>query len=300
MASLPTSLNASNPLGFMAGLGLLAIAHDRGLDWRININTGLVPWVVLHGVYSADEVLSQIMADHSRWTNSPAFGCFGNEVHDEVKGDQKWVRQYLETSTLNAADLNLASALVAERITDNNGNAKPTDLHFTAGKMLWLKMARELHQGINHEIVKRALFGRWEYSSELPSFMWDVADDRVYALSSINPAKVKKKTEPGAEWLALRGLSFFPVNPGRSSLLTTATGGRWKSGWMRWPLWSVPATCSYTRSLLSTSALRDLHNRSSEFRAWGVHSVLQATITRSDQGGYGTFRPSQVIWQSET
>jgi len=55
------------------------------------------------------------------------------------------------------------------------------------------------------------LKGPWSYTSSISSLGWDVTDDRIYAIAAANPAKEKKKTNPGAEALAVLGLSRHPV-----------------------------------------------------------------------------------------
>lgn len=81
--------------------------------------------------------------------------------------------------------------------------------------------------------------------------MWDVVDDRIYALSSFNPSGEKKLTNPGPEALAILGLSRHPVFCGKSRThtgrtnartLTRGCSGSWSQGSYIWPLWSMPAS----------------------------------------------------------
>ena len=126
--------------------------------------------------------------------------------------------------------------------------------------------------------------------------MWDVGDDRVYALSANDPSKDAKRTNPGPEALALLGLSLYPVFAGRDRTLTQGCSGKWKAGHYSWPLWCKPASILAVQSLLAhayhhPSALE----RDCWFRAWGVSQVVRAPIRRSAQGGYGTFGPPEVV-----
>lgn len=129
--------------------------------------------------------------------------------------------------------------------------------------------------------------------------MWDTSDHRDYALSATNPASSSKATVPGADWLALRGLSLIPVTPHGERTQTPGCGGRWRSGWFTWPpLWGAPLAASVTRSLLQAIPEDEEPSRTGEMAAWGVHRLYRSRITRSDQGGYGTFRPSGPVWSA--
>ena len=76
--------------------------------------------------------------------------------------------------------------------------------------MKFLDIARQILAKTSPEDVARGVRGPWNYQSKLPSLMWDVSDDRVYALRANNPAKEKKYSNPGPEALAILGLSLLP------------------------------------------------------------------------------------------
>ncbi len=94
---------------------------------------------------------------------------------------------------------------------DNNGNTKPTAFHFTAGQQTFLDMVDELRTGITAAHLREALDGPWLNRSQLPSLTWDSSVARLYALRAGNPSKEKRGSVPGANWLAVIGLSYFPV-----------------------------------------------------------------------------------------
>ncbi len=68
------------------------------------------------------------------------------------------------------------------------------------------------------------------------------------------------------------------------------TGG-WKNGVFHWPVWSAPSTRLEVASLLRGDVTR---LRRQEREALGVTQVFSSAITRSDQGGYGSFSPADV------
>lgn len=289
-----TGLDGTNPLGFLAGLGVLSVCDRMMLDARPTLQwtEGFDCHGILGGVGDLDTVVDGVMADLEVWRTSPAlhFDAGDGPISDVKFASNDEVRAYLKAC--DAADddgrsIGLATALVAEFVVDRQGKAKPTDLHFLAGRQLFLAGARKLVEpggSVTADDIYAALRGPWRRGSTLPSFMWDVNDDRVYALTGRNPAGITKPTEPGAELLALFGLACFPVHrePGRRDRLRqSGSGGGWKRGTFSWPLWSDPATLSSARALIATAPRPRT----------GIALRLQSTILRSDQGGYGSFRP---------
>ena len=122
--------------------------------------------------------------------------------------------------------------------------------------------------------------GPWSYESELPVLGWDNnRSERLHALSSESPTGTKKRGVPGAEWLGLMGLRFFPVaTTNRNELLTTGCAKAWKSGGhLTWPLWTGALTAAEIAPLLSEN---HEHLASTERHARGVDRLLRAPIRR--------------------
>ena len=128
----------------------------------------------------------------------------------------------------------------------------------------------------------------------MPALGWDGRGERIYALRGADPQSEKKTSIPGAEWLALVGLSFFPSakydGPAEDQLLTAGCRGSWKRGTFHWPLWSCPVSPAVIRSVLTWDELRDEAPAKRQRR--GVFRMYEAPIRRSDQGGYGSFGPA--------
>lgn len=301
-----TALDGSNPLGFLAALGVLAV-EERMLPSerpRLSWTTGVIARPVLHGLATAEHLVDAVMQDRQHWFESAVLDFPPEAPARDVKLDATGLRAWLKACagarfSDGGRALSLVAALVAEGSYTGDGKAKPTDLHFTAGQQQFLEMARRLRDELTADHVEEALTGPWRYESQLPSFKWDVADDRTYALSAVNPASEQKLTVPGAEWLALMGLTFLPVARGRGRTRTTGCSGSWKQGAFSWPLWEDPLTADEVRTLLSLGDLIK-EEPSTDLAARGVVRVLRSMITRSDQGGYGSFRPPRVVLDSGT
>jgi hypothetical protein len=133
-----------------------------------------------------------------------------------------------EAAVADRSTADLAAACFSELVQDNNGNTRPTALHFTAGQQSFLKMVDELRRGVGPADLHEALLGPWTGRSTLPSLSWDATVARQYALRAGNPSYEKRGSIPAANWLGVIGLSFFPVTVLRRQLVTTRIMGRWK------------------------------------------------------------------------
>lgn len=303
-------LDGGNPLGFLAALGTLVVA-DRMLGptrARLSWVDEVRPYPLLD-VESVDQLVEAVMADRDAWVGVPGldFPPPPAPPWDEVKVAPADVRRWLQACHEYEAhdggrSLGLASALVAEgSLAENKEEAKPSDLHFTTGQQKFLAMARRLRDGLTGGHVREAVVGPWRYKSHLKSFKWDVTDDRVYALAATNPATDAKLTVPGAEWLALMGLSLLGVTARRGAgsdrTLTPGTSGSWKSGSFTWALWAAPLGVDTVRSVLTVPELTGIDGPAPalDVQARGLLRVYRSVITRSNQGGYGSFRPPSIV-----
>ena len=299
-------LEGTNPLGFLAALGAQVAFQEEDEQPCLWWSDDITPHAIFSPEFPLDRIVTQFMVVIERWKNSAALNpkfSDGSEIPkgDELKMHADHVRKYLEQARCLDGDSSLGHALVAEGSLDRQGASKPTDFYFTAGQQKFLLMVRSILGGVTSEDIRRALQGPWKYESTLPSLMWDVADDRVYALSAMDPSKDKKKSNPGAEALALLGLSRYPVFAGLDRTLTQGCTGSWKEGRFSWPLWCRPASFHAVKSLLAHAYDHDdATERRIWYPSWGIFAVLASPIRRTGQGGYGTFSPPETAWQAES
>ena len=302
--TLLTGLEGTNPLGFLAALGVQILfdfeEHQPKLWWSDDV----IPHAVVDPEFDIDRITEQAFHAFSQWLKSPAINPgFYTKADDTAKFSPGELREYLRKTRSCQPGNRLASALVAEGSLDGAGKvAKPSDLYFTAGQLKFLKIVRDILTGADSDMLVNGLIGPWSYSSPLSSLGWDTTDDRIYALAASNPAKDKKLTNPGAEALAILGLSRHPVFGGQDRTLTLGCAGPWRrGGTYTWPLWTRPATPTTVRSLLAqaTGGEEKIAERSRWYPAWGISMVMRSTIRRSDQGGYGTFGPPEIAWSND-
>jgi hypothetical protein len=291
------ALCGTNPLGFLAALGVLEALSGVEPDATLRWTDELIPQAVVGGIGELDVLLDVLESDRQRWKNSVVLRF----PEGDVKPDRTTLRDWYVTLVDKGdpySDGNLLCALVAEDAFDNNKKAKPTHLHFTAGQQRFLDMVRELVSSVDRDRMEEAIRGPWRYDSKLPSMSWDSRGERIYAVRGTNPSNEKRLGVPGADWLAFRGLVFYPVTrTDAGSLRTTACDAEWKRSAFRWPLWSPPCTRAVAASLVADSSLIGgrAAPKPSDLEERGILSILQAPIRRTDQGGYGSFGAPETI-----
>lgn len=308
MTGIPLrALEGTNPLGFLAALGVLDAVSATIPGATLHWTNDLVPHAVVGGPGDLGQLLDTLDKDREQSADSAVlrFPADGLPLAD-AKPDGRQLRQWFEhvgERNRHRADADLLSALVAEDAFDNNGRAKPTHLHFTAGQQKFLSMVRELADTVDRDRLQEAICGPWRYDSPLPSLSWDARGERVYAVRAVNPSNEKRLGVPGADWLAFRGLVFYPVmRTSRGSLRTTACDVEWKNSAFRWPIWTRPVTRYVVRSLVADPSLvsRPPTATPADLAARGIASIRQASIRRSDQGGYGSFGAADTLISAES
>lgn len=290
-------LNGTNPLAFFAALGILAAVSDESADtrllwryagsWRPVLTSSCPDIVALTTILDADRqscVVDRALAleyDGKRdlKPRPERFHAFLAELSEQATATRR-------------RSVDWASAFGTDVATDNNGNTKPTALHFTAGQQQFLQMVAELASKVTKDDLLEAIQGPWKYERPLPVMGWDATSSRDYALRASDPSTDKKLGVPGADWLAIRGLTFFPTAPRGNRVMTTGCVGGWKDGQFRWPLWTVPLSVPVVRSVVSQVWSE---KTAIERTARGIGAIFSSGIKRSDQGGYGSFEPADVI-----
>ena len=299
-----TGLEGTNPLGFLAALGIQVAFASESRQPRLWWSDDVTPHAVVDGDFTIDGIADQALAVFAEWSESPAVNPRRPDGSAMPKGDEvklapEDMRSYLGQARECDSSGALPMALVAEGSLDKQGVAKPSDFYFTAGNMKFLDIARKILNCVSREDMFAGLKGPWPYQGKLSSIMWDVSDDRVYALRANDPQNEKKLTNPGPEALAVLGLSLYPVFAGRGRTLTQGCSGKWKAGHYSWPLWCRPASPHAVKSLLAHAYHHSTAtDRERWFRAWGVSKVFRSPIRRTGRGGYGTFGPPEVIWRT--
>ena len=271
-----TGLEGTNPLGFLAALGVQVAFASESRQPRLWWSDDVTPHAVVDGEFTIDGIADRALAVFAEWGESPAVNPRRPDGSAMPKGDEvklapEDMRSYLGQARECDSGGALPMALVAEGSLDKQGVAKPSDFYFTAGNMKFLDIARKILNCVSREDMFAGLKGPWPYQSKLSSIMWDVSDDRVYALRANDPAEREEayQSRPGS--LGRTGIEPVPrVRRNRGRTLTQGCSGKWKAGHYSWPMWCRPASPHTVKSLLAHAYHHPTAtDRECWFRAWG-------------------------------
>ncbi len=308
LAAVLRGLPGDNPMGLLAALGVQAAMAERGDDCELHWTDEPIPHAVVSPRRDLAEIAAAVRMLAETWLmgweqDGVRGGALDQTVDLSLKLKPPEIREYLSRARASGAVGVLAPCLLAEGSLDNGRKAKPSDLYFTAGQQKFIPTVRKILGEATEEEIVDDMTSPWSYHSKRASLMWDSVDDRRHAYSAADPTSSQnpKRTNPGAEALAVLGLSRYPCFAAPNRTLTQGCSGTWKRGNFVWPLWTVPATAAAVRSLLAqVAAPSGEHVRRGEwYRAWGISRIMQSQIWRSSQGGYGTFGPPRVVWQRD-
>jgi len=297
-------LDGTNPLGYLAALGVLRVLSERGHDARLGWRL-LDAWRPVLGSLGGSEqsLIDELTSDLEAWRRTApelelsyekttkkstqtihelkpppeVFQAFASAASAQaLTGSRRWADHVAGYAAAHA-DLGV----------DNSGQTKPTALHFMAGNQLFLAAVRTLVSELEASDFQEGCFGPWRYDRDLPVLGWDVlAGERDYALRASDPSTDKKTGIPGADWLAFRGLTYFPVMLRNGLAATTGFQGRGKKYTFFWALWEPMVDAGTAQTVVATR-WDGVSER--ERRSRGVVLALESAVRRTDQGGYGSF-----------
>ena len=294
-------VDGSNPLGFLAALGLLRVLPGARLGFS---EDGSFRGFVDGLDKSESDLTRLIAADAKAASNESAPWRFrytkaatkkrGPQEVADLKPPPDDFKEFLATcidAWLTGDDeaAGYAAAYGTDIAVDGKGNTKPTAFHFTAAQQTFLGAVEGIRASVNQEWIETSLFkGHGERPGS--NLRWDPGAERNWALMANDPSGDGTRVDAPLEWLAFRGLPLLPSFPRGSRIITTGVVGRGDDMTFSWPLWSVPASLLTTRSALQVDWSASTEQRA----ACGVFAICSSAIRRTSQG-FGNFGPSSVM-----
>lgn len=293
-------VDGSNPLGFIAALGLLRVVPRAKLGFS---GDGSFRAFLDEFDKSKSDLVALVAADANSSEDPKAPWRFrypkagtkkqGPQEVADLKPPPDFFRQFLATS-INSWLMGYgeaaayAAAYGTDVAVDGKGNTKPTAFHFTAAQQTFLGAVEIIRASVNEEWVMTSLFdGPSEKRGS--NLRWDPGAERNWALMASNPSGDGTRVDAPLEWLAFRGLPLLPSFPHGMRIITTGVSGRGDDMTFTWPLWSVPASLQTIRSTLQL----DWSGAARERSARGVFAICSSGIRRTSQG-FGNFGPPSV------
>jgi len=294
-------VDGSNPLGFLAALGLLRIVP--GVKLGFDDDGSCRAFVVVLDQSESD--LARLIAydaEAAADANAPwrftytkaATKKKGPTAVADLKPPPEDFKAFLATCIKawlrrDEEAAAYAAAYGTDIAVDGKGNTKPTAFHFTAANQTFLGAVEGIRVSVTQEWVETSLFkGHCERPGS--NLRWDPSAERNWALMANNPNDDGTRVDAPLEWLAFRGLPLLPSFPRGRRVITTGVVGRGDDMTFTWPLWSIPASRRTTRSLLQVDWTGSVKERN----ARGVFAICSAAIRRTSQG-FGNFGPSSVM-----
>lgn len=295
-------VDGSNPLGFLAALGLLRVVPGAKLGFS---EDGSFRAFVDGLDKSESDIAALIATDAEAAADKSAPWRFtytkaatkkqGPQKVADLKSPPDDFRKFLSAcieAWLTGKDeaAGYAAAFATDVAVDKttNKNTKPTAFHFTAANQTFLGAVEDIRASVTQEWVETSLFkGHGERPGS--NLRWDPGAERNWALMASNPSGDGTRVDAPLEWLAFRGLPLLPSFPRGSRISTTGVVGRGDDMTFTWPLWSIPASLLTTRSALQV----DWTGSPKERAARGVFAVCSSAIRRTK--GFGNFGPSSVM-----
>jgi hypothetical protein len=280
-------LDGTNPLGFLAALGLLAVLDDPNsaarprMGWTTAGGTW-VPFVLSSsGSKLGEDGLLGALTDRLAITISDHPCCVLQQL-GAVAGNPEQRRQLFER-VANGGDL-AAMEWLAALASDMAAPESINQLQTTRRDYFY----RNLESVIGRtkvEHLRRAICRPWDYADALDnqSLHLDPSEDRRHAYQWNKPAgdpnRALRGGMLGANRLALEAIPLFSSFPEGNTLRTVGfTGTRSTNTRWTWPIWAPGLSLPVVRSLIAAEVFQEESFDPSDIaalRAQGVVAVYR-------------------------
>ncbi len=269
-------LDGTNPLGFMAALGvlrILSVSKDGvKLAWTLSSGT----WrPELFGVrVPLPDLGAELHAtirnlDKSVWSIDKELPFAAARLREEA------IKAATTCDRTNRLTVDTLSALGVDCFKDGKDKFRDTALRL-------IRSGDNNHNGLLSYAVRtievctatqlqNAITAEWLYKDEKLSFRWDPVENRGYALQWGDPSDDGALTERGANCLALFAMPLFPTIPTKGQSETTGFGLKEpKQSSLTWPIWTHAVNLDTVKSMLGMSLLQRPLPPQSELACRGV------------------------------
>ena len=259
-------LHGSNPLGFMASVGLLRLLGERCGSARLGFTEdgAFRSWVERD---SSLDVVDIVSADAARAAGSQPWRLEYEKTEKQgvkrvadLKAPPEKFAEFLASAISEwvegrSESADYAAAYGTDVAVDGKKNTKPTALHFTAANQQFLGTLEETRRKVTRDWVEESLDDRPGKTKPGSNLRWDPDAERSRALMGVNPNDGGTVVNAPLEWLAFRALPALRCVPIGDRVVTCGvTGRRQDELRFHWPLWSGGASYATVRSLVSLTA----------------------------------------------
>lgn len=300
-------LDGTNPLGFMAAMGVhrLISTQQKGvkLSWKLSSGTWrpelygcMLPLLNLGAkLHAAIRDLEQ-----SAWKIDKELPFLASRLREQAS------IAVANSERTNRMTADIIAALGVECCREKKKVKQEEIEIFKDTSLRLVRSGDNQHNGLlsyamrtidvcTVEQIQSTLAADWLYRDEKLSFRWDPAEDRGYAFQWGDPSDDGALTERGANCLALFGMACFPVIPVRSQAETTGFGLKEpKQASFTWPIWKHPITQGVAGSLLSFSELQREQPDRTQLDSLGVAAAYRCNRVMTSTY-YANFTPARRV-----
>lgn len=297
-----TGLDGSNPLAFLAALGLLNLVKTHNPN-----ENPLLSWKKMMGMWRPAFIGSRIKGESfceslEMMLNSVDTTPF--EIDDKlpfevVKFRQNAVIHLRQGKSVNRRTLDMLSAFGSDICSNEQGIFQDTKLRMirsgdSAGNG-FCAYARTICAGTSAAHIQRTLFEDWDYCDEGTSLRLDPNEDRQYALRAGDPSKEATVSMRGANRLAIEGMTLMYTAPVGRHLKTTGFSElRRRSVYWTWPLWECPITVDTVKSVVSCPYLQEESINKRQILSMGISAVFRSRRVATSKY-YNNLSPSFAV-----
>lgn len=299
-AVLLPGIDGSNPLGFLAALGLLRMLDSQSTNPAVRM-----AWTNTHGSWSprvtgAGTTLDEVVEHLTKCADTSDVWSLDRRLPFRAQRLREAARDALaKASRQDRTDVDLLAGLGVECISDDKGVFEDTAFRMLrsadSGGNGMLAYARTILAETTRDQLRSTLAERWKYADEGSALRWDPLEDCNYAHQWRNPSSEKTRSVRAANRLGLEALAALPTVPVGPHVATAAFGrpdGR--NGALTWPVWDPLIPLSIVKSLMTLAELQDEQPNRESLAARGVVAVYRSDRHRPSKY-YSNFTPARRI-----
>lgn len=296
-------LDGSNPLGFLASVGVAVVAQELYPELRVgwrNTGRGWRPSLLECG--DDQREFSDRILDSLKSAPTTVFDLDKKMPFDAGKFSSALREAQRRSSIVDRRNADLLAGMGTE-IYPNKENGQFQDSKFrmirsgdNAGQGLPFYAKANIGK-LDPERLHLTLFDVWDYQDEGYDLRWDPIGDQRYALRWRDPSKSGLADGPGmmlaAASLALEALRWFPTLPvGRLAETTGFHRAGRREIYFVWPIWTPMVSIDTVRSLLMLPELTHNPIDHDALARRGIQEVFRSQRIRQNQY-YSNFLPAK-------
>ncbi|HBJ38735.1 MAG TPA: hypothetical protein DDZ51_29085 [Planctomycetaceae bacterium] len=278
-------LDGTNPLGFLAALGLFRILSSDPQSDRVRMR-----WVSFGGTWVPELTGGQLTPQALMNRLSECLLAEGEHIaiglfEDLGAKEPSARRNAIIERSVSASHKDREAASWLAAVSSDAVSSEAINQLQTVRRDYFIGNIRSVVERTTASHLERALFHAWDYADPLDnqSLHLDPTEDRRHAHQwnkpSGDPSRKSQGGMLGANRLALEAIPIFTSIPDGENLKTIGFTGRRSSDtrWT-WPIWSIPVDFGTMQSLLCREELQQIVPSDvdrAKLRAIGVVSAFR-------------------------